>query len=106
MFDVNTLVCLLIYSPAVPVMIRSGDLSVDIGEVVLRVSPWVTEPRGIRCRCRGPGWMRLRAKLLEYCMHLQSSLQSPKIFSSVKSLSQSERLRDGMETKYSHSSVS
>lgn len=71
---------------SVPIVIGSDDPSVDVGEIVLRVSPWVTEAKGNRYHSPGPGWMRLRAKLL-VILHATPSHhpRNPKIFTSVKS---------------------
>lgn len=77
MFDVNTLVCLLIYSPAVPVMTGS-DPAWALGKSC-RVSPWAAEPQGIRCGCAGPGRPRRRATLLEHGRQPRSSWQESRI---------------------------
>lgn len=52
-------VYLLGHLPA-PVVFWSGVPPGDIGEVVLRVSPGLTEPNGSRCQSPGPGCRRLK----------------------------------------------
>lgn len=84
-----------------PVVIWRGDPPVDIGEVMLRVSQGITEPKENRYHSTGPGWMRLRGGWncsSTTCIPLSSSHKFWGGLYPGEKLSQPERLGDAMET--------